>query len=51
MPDSTPSIRLNQLLKAEMIMFLRDFNDDIAVNYDDAQQTFLDLFIPNSSRT
>jgi len=46
MPDSTPSIRLNQLLKAEMIMFLRDFNDDIAVNYDDAQQTFLDLFIP-----
>ena len=46
MPDSTPSILLNQLLKAEMMMFLRDFTDDIAVNYDDAQQTFLDLFIP-----
>ncbi len=46
MPDSTPSNLLNQLLKAEMMMFLRDFTDDIAVNYDDAQQTFLDLFIP-----
>lgn len=46
MPDSTPSILLNQLLKTEMMMFLRDFTDDIAVNYDDAQQTFLDLFIP-----
>ena len=46
MPDSTPSILLNQLLKAEMMMFLRDFTDDIAMNYDDAQQTFLDLFIP-----
>ena len=46
MPDSTPSNLLNQLLKSEMMMFLRDFTDDIAVNYDDAQQTFLDLFIP-----
>ena len=46
MPDSTPSNLLNQLLKSEMMMFLRDFTDVIAVNYDDAQQTFLDLFIP-----
>mgnify|MGYP003714053007 CR=1 FL=1 len=30
MPDSTPSIRLNQLLKAEMIMFLnRSINENL----------------------
>ena len=37
---------LNALLKAGIIEYLKGFKDDIAKNYEESQQAFLNLFIP-----
>ena len=37
---------LDALLKAGIIEYLKGFKDDIADNYEESQQAFLDIFIP-----
>ena len=43
--DGSPEF-LDALLKAAIIEYLKGYEVDIADNYEESQQAFLDLFIP-----